>query len=332
MPPPDFALKQLQKYGWTPGQGLGLNQDGMAEPLQLGLKLNQKGLGQDELDKKKSGWGNQWWDSIFNKTLKSLDVTMGDSHEEVNLISCPILSSMTLRSHPFFLCVGCHQSLKVVKKSVTKMKTSDKGNGKTIAAMTRSSEVASRMGLGVEFQSFVSSTNSSMVMAEQDKDDDDDSQYCMPITDQELFKACGGRTARKGARGASQKGKLFRTLGTGAWLKGEDSSSEEDDERLKNIQSVLESMSGSSLGTVSTAESSKARRNEEVTKKKSKKRKSENESERPTKKKKKSEKTLESEEDQESLKSTTIDKEKPKKDKKTKKANKKAKKKSSSSD
>ena len=86
MPPPDFALKQLQKYGWTPGQGLGLNQDGMAEPLQLGLKLNQKGLGQDELDKKKSGWGNQWWDSIFNKTLKSLDVTTGDSHEEVNPI------------------------------------------------------------------------------------------------------------------------------------------------------------------------------------------------------------------------------------------------------
>jgi hypothetical protein len=85
-PSSDFALKQLQKYGWAPGQGLGLNNQGMAEPLQLGLKLNQKGLGKEELEKKKSGWGNQWWDSIFNKTLKSLDVSSGGgggSNEEV---------------------------------------------------------------------------------------------------------------------------------------------------------------------------------------------------------------------------------------------------------
>jgi hypothetical protein len=82
MPPPsDFALKQLQKYGWTPGQGLGLHSQGIAEPLQVSQKTNQKGLGKEELDKKKTGWSNQWWDSIFNKTLKSLDVSRSPEEE-----------------------------------------------------------------------------------------------------------------------------------------------------------------------------------------------------------------------------------------------------------
>jgi hypothetical protein len=225
----------------------------------------------------------------------------------------------------------------VVKKSTKKSKEIKN------VKQESTQEVRSMMGLGMQFQSFVSSSsvtldkNESSSTSSEDEEEEDDSKYCMPISDQELFKACGGRTARKGARGATQKGKLFRTMGTGALVDIEDSSSDEDEERLRNIQNVLESMAGGSGNTI-TAESSNETVSETINteplllKKESKKRKQEEDqsAESSKKKKKKSKKSLSlSGKAKEENTSSEKPLKKKKKDKKAKKDKKKTKKSSS---
>lgn len=44
----DFAEKQLLKYGWKKGQGLGINQDGINRPITVGVKQDNQGIGVDQ--------------------------------------------------------------------------------------------------------------------------------------------------------------------------------------------------------------------------------------------------------------------------------------------
>ncbi|CAG8450404.1 15396_t:CDS:2 [Cetraspora pellucida] len=57
----DFAETQLKKYGWSRGQGLGKNSEGIKEPINLG-------------DNSKD-WSFEWWDHVYNKTLNNIKVS-----------------------------------------------------------------------------------------------------------------------------------------------------------------------------------------------------------------------------------------------------------------
>ena len=118
-----FAQKQLEKYGWKKGQGLGAQGDGIVKPITLGLKSNRDGIGHNANE-----WNSNWWDSIYNKTSSSIQI----QQDETNGIQ--VCKSMTV----------------------------------------------------------------------QEKKD-----YSISISDKELFKACGKRSARKGAR-VDQDGKVKR--------------------------------------------------------------------------------------------------------------------------
>ncbi|KAI9298307.1 G-patch-domain-containing protein, partial [Neoconidiobolus thromboides FSU 785] len=42
-----FGFKMLEKMGWTPGNGLGLNEDGSKVHIKTSVKIDQRGLGAD---------------------------------------------------------------------------------------------------------------------------------------------------------------------------------------------------------------------------------------------------------------------------------------------
>jgi hypothetical protein len=52
----NFAENQLKKFGWTKGEGLGKNSDGISKAISVQMKNNTTGLGSvnDE-------FSFQWW-------------------------------------------------------------------------------------------------------------------------------------------------------------------------------------------------------------------------------------------------------------------------------
>ena len=52
----NFAENQLKKFGWTKGEGLGKNSDGISNAISVQMKNNTTGLGSvnDE-------FSFQWW-------------------------------------------------------------------------------------------------------------------------------------------------------------------------------------------------------------------------------------------------------------------------------
>ncbi|KAI8914217.1 hypothetical protein EDD86DRAFT_186946 [Gorgonomyces haynaldii] len=69
----DFAQKQLEKYGWSEGKGLGKEMQGNKDHVKVSLKNDKDGLGKTE------DWGFTWWDSVFNKTSSQIQIeTEGD--------------------------------------------------------------------------------------------------------------------------------------------------------------------------------------------------------------------------------------------------------------
>ncbi|KAL0108514.1 hypothetical protein PUN28_015211 [Cardiocondyla obscurior] len=75
----NFAKEQLMKYGWTEGQGLGKNGNGIKEPIKLTSNQNKTGIGYDE--------DEPWWEKLFDNTTKNVKVEC-KLHEDdgVNLV------------------------------------------------------------------------------------------------------------------------------------------------------------------------------------------------------------------------------------------------------
>ena len=63
-----FAKKQMSRYGWTEGKGLGKDEHGMRHAIKVSVKNNNHGLGLDPHDE------FHWWDHVFNKVASSIKV------------------------------------------------------------------------------------------------------------------------------------------------------------------------------------------------------------------------------------------------------------------
>ncbi|KAL5469457.1 hypothetical protein EMCRGX_G030713 [Ephydatia muelleri] len=67
----DFAKKQLEKYGWAEGEGLGKNGDGRAQPIRVKIKRDYGGVG---LQPGEEAVG-QWWNKMFDSAVRNITVT-----------------------------------------------------------------------------------------------------------------------------------------------------------------------------------------------------------------------------------------------------------------
>jgi hypothetical protein len=67
-----FGLKQLEKFGFKVGDGLGKNRDGSTKLVSQSKKYETKiGLGSD----KKETHQNGWWENSYNQVISSIQVS-----------------------------------------------------------------------------------------------------------------------------------------------------------------------------------------------------------------------------------------------------------------
>ncbi|KAH8308317.1 hypothetical protein KR059_010523 [Drosophila kikkawai] len=177
----DFAKKILSKYGWKEGEGLGKNNTGIAAPLKASLKFDNAGLGVDRAQE----FNDHWWERCFNEAASNVDVqvqqngkiTTGRKEgEDAVEISTKAFSARKLK----------------------KAKEQHASDGKSTYDNFLQTALLTQGGGEVE--------NTERIRVE-----DIAVTKVSVLTDEELFKACGGRTAHKGARhGLKLSGKIAR--------------------------------------------------------------------------------------------------------------------------
>ncbi|GJQ76258.1 hypothetical protein Trydic_g1992 [Trypoxylus dichotomus] len=168
----DFAKKQLEKYGWKEGQGLGRNEDGISTALKPKLKFDNTGIGHNAA----KDFTDNWWNNIYQSALNNIEV----NNETKGAVG---------------LMLKSEESIDISNKSYLKE--------------------LKRQHVNLEYGSFVKTakltptgtinygTSSLLESKEESK--------VQILTDEELFAACDGRTAHKGARhGLKLSGKLSR--------------------------------------------------------------------------------------------------------------------------
>ncbi|EDW59024.1 G patch domain-containing protein 4 [Drosophila virilis] len=178
----DFAKKILGKYGWKEGDGLGKHNNGIAAPLKASLKFDNAGLGVDRATE----FNDHWWERCFNEAASNVNVQV----EQNGHVS-------TAR-----------------KAGVDAVEISTKGY--SARKLKRAKDHQSKSDGGAVYEHFLKSAmltqdGGEVANAERIKTEDIAVTKVHVLTDEELFQACGGRTAHKGARhGLKLSGKLAR--------------------------------------------------------------------------------------------------------------------------
>ncbi|KAG0254595.1 G patch domain-containing protein 4 [Mortierella polycephala] len=231
-----FAERQLAKFGWKNGDGLGKNNDGIKKSISVTKKNDTKGLG-GKLDK----WDFAWWDHVFNKSASNIQVNKDESGEvkvekqkpsEIQVSRMGIISTSrpagpsrsatsTAPSSP------APSSTSTMSSMVPRDEYTDDGDEKPAAPVAKAGPSwlfgfvkASASSAAAEEakktnKDFTNSADSFAARAGADyealkaAEGDEYRDYCIKVSDKELFEACEGRTARKGARG-EQPGKIGR--------------------------------------------------------------------------------------------------------------------------
>lgn len=169
----DFAKNILQKYGWREGDGLGKNSDGIVKPIKANFKFNNTGLGTDQA----KDHTNRWWERVFDEAANNLDVGPAGKIRQ--------------KEHDAVEISANSYSVKKLKQKTADGKASYGG-------FLKASRLLTAVGREEELEGHV-------------KTEDIEFKPTKVLTDEELFAACGGRTAHKGARhGLKLSGKLAR--------------------------------------------------------------------------------------------------------------------------
>ncbi|XP_034838706.1 G patch domain-containing protein 4 [Maniola hyperantus] len=176
----EFARKQLEKYGWTDGKGLGKDENGISEPLKAKIKRSQTGVGYNPA----SDFTEHWWSALYDKAASNLEVENKNGKTK----------KIRRKSNEEFEITNSTWKMKRKKKE----KLSEKEEYSEFFVKT------AVMGQGGDKTTRVRASDSQSESEIESKD-------AVKMTDEELFTACQGRTAHKGARhGLRALGKLAR--------------------------------------------------------------------------------------------------------------------------
>ncbi|XP_049283049.1 G patch domain-containing protein 4 [Anopheles funestus] len=177
----DFAKSVLQKYGWKEGCGLGKNMNGITVPIKARLKKDNSGLGANELQEATSNW----WERVYNEATGNVEIQSGSQNNgEVTLQQLnPDAVEITTKSY-----------------SVNKLKRMDQNQN------------GSRYGnVFIKASTLLGGAGREEEVPDHIRTEDIAFNPVKHLTDEQLFAACGGRTAHKGARhGLGLTGKLAR--------------------------------------------------------------------------------------------------------------------------
>ncbi|XDV40388.1 hypothetical protein PO909_009480 [Leuciscus waleckii] len=173
-----FAEEQLLRHGWEKGKGLGKSENGISEAIKVKIKYGKGGMGHKEGEQ----FSFHWWDHVFNKASSGL-------------------------------VVETEQAGVMVKKA------DDSSDGLISNKKPRKAQQAKSMlyGCFVKSATLLSgeqpekTSDSEDSSSSEDEDQKLDLSTTTKLSDTDLLKACGGRTAHKGARhGLNMSAKLAR--------------------------------------------------------------------------------------------------------------------------
>ncbi|XP_043116431.1 G patch domain-containing protein 4 isoform X1 [Puntigrus tetrazona] len=176
-----FAEEQLLRHGWEKGKGLGRTENGITEAIKVRIKCDKGGVGHNLGEQ----FTFHWWDHVFNKASSGLVVESGQndvvvkksSDDNDDLISNKRPRKAQQNKSMLYGCFVKSATLLSGEKRTEKTDDSDD-----------------------------SSSSSS-----EDEDQNLDLSSTTKLSDEQLLKACGGRTAHKGARhGLTMSAKLAR--------------------------------------------------------------------------------------------------------------------------
>ncbi|KAF7708549.1 G patch domain-containing protein 4 [Silurus meridionalis] len=173
-----FAEQQLLRHGWEQGKGLGRAENGIAEAIRVKVKCGKGGVGHKESEQ----FTFHWWDHVFNKASSSLAVESDQNGVTVNKVE-EDEEGMISNKKPRKAMMNKSMLYGSFVKSATLFSGQEQPEEKSSASEDSSSEDEEKLDLS-------SAKN---------------------LSDIELMKACGGRTAHKGARhGLTMSAKLAR--------------------------------------------------------------------------------------------------------------------------
>lgn len=179
-----FAERQLLRHGWEYGKGLGRAENGISEAIKVKVKCDKGGVGHKEGEQ----FTFHWWDHVFNKASSSLQVESDqngiqlkktvEDDEEGGMISNKKPRKASLAKAKLY---GCFV------KSATLLSGQEQPEPKS------------------------TSSDDSSSSSSEEEDHKLDLSSTFKLSDADLMKACGGRTAHKGARhGLTMSAKLAR--------------------------------------------------------------------------------------------------------------------------
>ncbi|XP_041460719.1 G patch domain-containing protein 4-like [Lytechinus variegatus] len=169
-----FARNHLEKYGWEKGKGLGRTETGISDAIKPKLKFDKAGIGHDVGEQ----FSFHWWDHVFNQAAKNIHVENTEEGVQVK---------------------------KGTKSTLISNKRSTHENKKKPTLLYGAFVKHGTLNPDGAISQDIDSTSSS------DESDDNKPPETYEGNDEMLFKACGGRTAHKGARhGLRLSGKLQR--------------------------------------------------------------------------------------------------------------------------
>ncbi|GBP29769.1 G patch domain-containing protein 4 [Eumeta japonica] len=176
----DFARKQLEKYGWAEGKGLGKNENGIAKALKPKLKRNVTGVGHDA----GADFTDHWWTDLYNKA--AINIQVEEKNGKTKKIKTVDPSE--------FIITNSMWHLKKIKKD-GKSNIEEKKYGDYF----------------IKTELLDGGTAKVKKIKKYDSESEDEKKDVYKMTDEELFAACEGRTVHKGARhGLKALGKLAR--------------------------------------------------------------------------------------------------------------------------
>uniref|UniRef100_A0A8B9N6D9 G patch domain-containing protein 4 n=1 Tax=Accipiter nisus TaxID=211598 RepID=A0A8B9N6D9_9AVES len=169
-----FAESQLRRHGWRRGQGLGKREDGIAEAIRVKVKCGTAGVGHDAAEP----FSFHWWDHVFNRAAANIAVEAGQDGISLKTLS--------------------EQGVRISNKKPRKASSTGSmlyGHFVKSATLTACGEESTKLPSG----------------SESSDEEKLDLSSARRLTDEELMRACGGRTAHKGARhGLTMSAKLAR--------------------------------------------------------------------------------------------------------------------------
>lgn len=156
-----FGKKILEKYGYKDGSGLGKNKQGITEPIRATFKFDNAGLGDKGPVRE-----DHWWERVYNEASTNINV---NKSEEGKI-------QMDLHDEDGVEITNKSYSMKKLKESNTSLQ---------YGSFLKSATLLANVGKEEEIEGHVSTA-------------DIEIKPIQVLTDEDLFKACNGRTAHKG--------------------------------------------------------------------------------------------------------------------------------------